>query len=68
MALAREHDPNIRCFTIKAAGGQEEGAADDLPYVRRVAQHFGVPFDVVQIAAGRTHEWFSKRVGSKLFL
>lgn len=53
VAFAREQNPNIHCFTIEAARGQEEGSADDLPYARRVAQHLGVPLEVVQIDAGR---------------
>ncbi len=53
VALARDQNPDIRCFTIEAAGGQEAGATDDLPYARRVARHLGVPLDVVRIDAGR---------------
>ncbi|NCC36567.1 MAG: asparagine synthase, partial [Chloroflexia bacterium] len=53
VALAREQNPAIRCFTIEASGGQEAGATDDLPYARRVAEHLGVPLDVVRIDAGR---------------
>ncbi len=53
VAFAREVNPDIRCFTIQAAGGQEEGETDDLPYARRVAQHLGVPLDVVTIDADR---------------
>jgi len=37
--------------TIDAAGGQEEGATDDLPYARRVAKHLSVPLEVVTIEA-----------------
>jgi asparagine synthase (glutamine-hydrolysing) len=53
VALAREWNPDIRCFTIEAVGGQEAGDADDLPYARRVAQHLGVPLEVVRIDASR---------------
>lgn len=53
VALAREQNPAIRCFTIEALGGQEAGATDDLPYARRVADHLGVSLDVVRIDAGR---------------
>ena len=52
VAFAREQNPDIRCFTIEMAGGQEEGMADDLPYARRVAQYLKVPLDVVTIDAG----------------
>jgi asparagine synthase (glutamine-hydrolysing) len=53
VALAREQNPDIRCFTIEASGGQEAGSTDDLPFARRVAKHLGVPLDVVRIDAGR---------------
>ena len=53
VAFAREQSPDIRCFTIESADGQEPGATDDLPYARRVAQHLNVPLDVVRIDADR---------------
>jgi asparagine synthase (glutamine-hydrolysing) len=53
VAFAREVEPGIRCFTIDAHGGGEEGATDDLPYAREVARHLGVKLDVVEIDAGR---------------
>lgn len=56
VAFAREQNPDIHCFTIEMAGGQEEGMADDLPYARRVARHLGVPLEVVTIDAGRMAE------------
>ncbi len=49
VAFARELNPDIRCFSIDTVGDLEEGATDDLPYARRVAQHLGVSLDVVQI-------------------
>ena len=53
VVFAREVDPDLRCFTIEATGGQEAGATDDLPYARRVAKHLGVKLDVVNIDAQR---------------
>ncbi len=53
VALAKEKNPNIRCFTIEMAGGQDAGSTDDLPYAHRVARHLDVPLDVVRIDAGR---------------
>ncbi len=53
VAFAREQNPDIRCFTIEATGGDEEGIADDLPYARRVAAYLKVPLDVVRIDAAR---------------
>lgn len=53
VALARERNPNIRCYTIEAAGGHEAGTAEDLPYARRVADHLSVPLEVVRIEARR---------------
>lgn len=49
VALAREQNPDIQCFSIDVQGAQDEGFADDLPYARRVAQHLGVPLHVVQV-------------------
>ena len=51
VAFAREQVPDIRCFTIEAAGSEEDGFADDLPYARRVARHLNVPIEVVTIDA-----------------
>lgn len=51
VAFARELNPELRCFTIEMAGGQEAGATDDLPYARQVARHLSVPLDVVSIDA-----------------
>jgi len=53
VAFAREHNPKIRCFTIEAIGGQEEGNTDDLPYAHRVAKHLDVSLDVVRIDSDR---------------
>lgn len=53
VAFAREHNPDIRCFTIEATGAAEAGSTDDLPYARRVADHLHVPLEVVRIDAGR---------------
>jgi asparagine synthase (glutamine-hydrolysing) len=53
VAFARELNPDIHCFTIESVGGQEDGTIDDLPYARKVAQHLGVPLEVVSIDAKR---------------
>jgi asparagine synthase (glutamine-hydrolysing) len=53
VAFAREQNPDIHCFTIEAAGGQEDGATDDLPYARKIAKHLGVRLEVVQVDATR---------------
>lgn len=53
VAFARELNPDIHCFTIEAAGEQEAGATDDLPYAKRVARHLGVKLEVVRIDAQR---------------
>jgi asparagine synthase (glutamine-hydrolysing) len=52
VAFARELNPEIRCFTIDVAGGQEEGTIDDLPYAQRVARHLGVALEVVRVDPG----------------
>lgn len=53
VTFAREHQADLRCFTIEVEGGQEEGFADDLPYARHVAKHLGVELEVVRIEAAR---------------
>ena len=50
VALAREKNSNIRCFTIEIKGGtQEDGFIDDLPYAKNVAKYLKVPLDIIQI-------------------
>ena len=49
VALARERDPQLQCFTIVNPGAAEAGFADDLPYARRVASHLGVNLTEVEI-------------------
>ncbi len=53
VALAREIDPNIRCFTIDAGGALNPGDADDLPYAHRVARHLKVPLEVIKLDPSR---------------
>jgi asparagine synthase (glutamine-hydrolysing) len=53
VAFAREQVPDVRCFTIDVAGGGDAGETNDLPYARRVAQHLGVPLDVVRVHSVR---------------
>jgi len=63
VAFARELNPEIRCFTIDVAGGQEEGTVDDLPYARRVARHLGVALEVVRVSAERMVGDLERMVG-----
>jgi asparagine synthase (glutamine-hydrolysing) len=49
VALARERDPQLQCFTIVNPGAAEVGFDDDLPYARRVARHLGVSLTEVEI-------------------
>jgi asparagine synthase (glutamine-hydrolysing) len=49
VALAKEHVPNLRCFTIDPEGGSDDDVAEDLPYAREVAQHLNVDLEVVKI-------------------
>lgn len=53
VAFARQINPDIRCFTIEAAGGAEAGTADDLPYAHRVADHLKVPLEIVTVDSAR---------------
>jgi asparagine synthase (glutamine-hydrolysing) len=49
VALARERDPQLQCFTIVNPGAAEAGFGDDLPYARWVARHLGVGLTEVEI-------------------
>jgi asparagine synthase (glutamine-hydrolysing) len=49
VALAREENPDIRCFTIDVAGGEPEGMVNDLPYARAAARHLGVSLETVTV-------------------
>jgi asparagine synthase (glutamine-hydrolysing) len=51
VALARERNPEIRCFTIDSGGAQDAGQTDDLPYAKRVARYLDVRLDLVEISA-----------------
>src|SRR5690606_7400518 len=53
VAFARETDPGLRCFTIDTGASQDAGVTDDLPYARRVAEHLGVPLDIVKVSPER---------------
>jgi asparagine synthase (glutamine-hydrolysing) len=53
VALAREHNEEIRCFTIETLGEQDAGITNDLPYAERVAKHLNVALDVVSVDSGR---------------
>ena len=56
VAFACEKNPNLQCFTIDSVGGQEQGVSEDLPYARKVAQHLGVPLEVVTVDHKRMAE------------
>lgn len=62
VALARERNPDLRCFTIDINGSGDEGFSDDLPYARRVATHLGVQLDVVQVDSARMAACFEEMV------
>jgi asparagine synthase (glutamine-hydrolysing) len=51
VAFAREICPGLQCFTIELSKLGADGFADDLPYARQVAQHLGVPLQVIQVNA-----------------
>jgi len=51
VALAREVNPQIHCFTIEVTDGQDAGITDDLPYAERVAAHLNVPLEKISIDA-----------------
>ena len=49
VALAKEHVPNLHCFTIDPEGGSDDDVAEDLPYAREVAKHLNVELEIVKI-------------------
>lgn len=53
VAFAREHNPDLQCFSIEIAGGDTDGMPADLPFARLAAQHLGVPLHVETIDAAR---------------
>jgi len=53
VALAREVNPDIRCFTIDTTGEQEKGIINDLPYAQQVAKHLNVALDIVTVDSGK---------------
>lgn len=53
VAFAREINPDIQCFTIEVAGGQEAGMVDDLTYAKQVASHLKVPLEIVKVDSSR---------------
>ena len=53
VAFAKELNPDIHCFTIDSAGGQEDGVVDDLPYAKAVANYLDVPLEIVTVDSNR---------------
>ena len=53
VAFAQKHlpDQKIQTFSIdlQGKGLQSEGTTDDLPYARKVAEHLGVPINIVTV-------------------
>lgn len=50
VAMAREKNSSLRCYTIDAKI-QSEGLSNDLPYAKRVASHLGLPLEIVEAEA-----------------
>jgi asparagine synthase (glutamine-hydrolysing) len=53
VTFAKEINPDIQCFTIDSAVGQEDGITDDLPYAKTVAKHLDVPLEIVTVDSNR---------------
>lgn len=49
VALAREKNPNIHCFTIESEIEAKEGFVNDLPYAQSTAEFLKVPLHIVKI-------------------
>jgi len=47
-AIASESLPNLQCFTIEPEQGSDVGDTPDLPYALKVADHLGVPLEIVK--------------------
>jgi asparagine synthase (glutamine-hydrolysing) len=62
VAMARETNPDIACFTIKSAGPQENGVTEDFPYAQKVAKHLGVDLHVVTTSPERMASDIEKMV------
>ncbi|MCP3669439.1 MAG: asparagine synthase (glutamine-hydrolyzing) [Gammaproteobacteria bacterium] len=50
IAAKRLGAKNLPCYTIEFDGAAEEGMQEDLPYAKRVAQHIGVPLEIVKVS------------------
>jgi asparagine synthase (glutamine-hydrolysing) len=50
VALARERNPELQCFSIEMSGGEEPGSQEDLPFARRVAAHLDLDLEVISVA------------------
>ena len=48
VALAREQNPDIVCFTMSSASSGD-GFSDDLPFAHKAAQHLKVPLEIVEV-------------------
>lgn len=51
VALAREKNPDIQCFTINNQSLPDAGFSDDLLYARRVADHLDVDLHEVNVSS-----------------
>jgi asparagine synthase (glutamine-hydrolysing) len=62
VAFAKEINPEIRCFTIKTSGGNEQDMLEDLPYAKKVAKHLNVQLDVISVDANQMAHNLEKMV------
>ena len=51
VAFAKNHVPNLQCFTIDQNYGENDGFEDDLPHAINVANAFHLPLDILEITA-----------------
>tara|TARA_B100001559_G_C16503410_1_gene624528 strand:+ start:1566 stop:3479 length:1914 start_codon:yes stop_codon:yes gene_type:complete len=48
VALAKERDPHIKCFTIETDDSMQDGFNSDLPYAKLAANHLDVDLHVIK--------------------
>ncbi len=64
VALSREINPNIQCFTIQSQGGvgHKDGMEDDLNYAKKVAKFFKLPLEIITVTPKQMSIDFEKMI------
>ncbi|MEK9572236.1 MAG: asparagine synthase (glutamine-hydrolyzing) [Paracoccaceae bacterium] len=51
VALAKQSNPDIQCYTIEISGSEDPGIVSDLGYAKKVARHLDVNLSIVKVDA-----------------